>query len=109
MAGLAVSFLVGVVCLVIGIANRKGNISMLHSYHTHRVAEEDRLPLSKKVGLGMILVGAAIMAHSAVSAVALLTGKEALVLVATGLLIVGLIIGLGITLGAIIKYNKGLF
>ena len=53
--------LIGVVCIVIGISNRKGNISLLHSYHTKRVAEEDKLPLGKLVGLGMMIVGIALL------------------------------------------------
>lgn len=56
MAGFVGSFIVGVVCIVLGISNMRGNISSLHSYHRKRVSEEDRVPLGKKVGLGTILV-----------------------------------------------------
>ena len=51
MAGNVVAFLVGVVCIVLGISNMRGNISSLHSYHRHRVSEEDRIPFGKQVGL----------------------------------------------------------
>ena len=61
MSGFVVSFLVGIVCIVLGISNMRGNISSLHSYHTHRVSEEDRIPFGKMVGLGTIIVGAGIM------------------------------------------------
>jgi hypothetical protein len=44
MAGNIVTFLVGVVCIVLGISNMRGNISSLHSYHRSRVSEEDRSP-----------------------------------------------------------------
>ena len=47
MAGNIVTFLVGVICIVLGISNMKGNISSLHSYHRNRVSEEDRDPLRK--------------------------------------------------------------
>ena len=57
MAGNIVTFLVGVVCIVLGISNMRGNISSLHSYHRSRVSEEDRIPFGKQVGLGTIIVG----------------------------------------------------
>ena len=36
MSGNIVAFLVGVVCVVLGISNMRGNISSLHSYHRQR-------------------------------------------------------------------------
>ena len=56
MAGNIVVFLVGVVFIVLGISNMRGNISTLHSYHRHRVSEEDRIPFGKQVGLGTIII-----------------------------------------------------
>ena len=32
-----VTAIIGIICIVIGIMNRKGNVSMLHSYHRNRV------------------------------------------------------------------------
>ena len=51
MPAFIVSALVGVVCIVLGISNMKGNISSLHSYHRSRVSEEDRIPFGRMVGL----------------------------------------------------------
>ena len=31
--GVIIAVIVGLACIVIGILNKKGNISMLHSYH----------------------------------------------------------------------------
>ena len=42
-----VTFIVGIVVIVIGMKNRNGNISMLHSYHIKNVKEEDKLPFLK--------------------------------------------------------------
>ena len=67
MAGNIVTFLVGVVCIVLGISNMRGNISSLHSYHRSRVSEEDRIPFGKQVGLGTIIVGIGIIVFSVLS------------------------------------------
>ena len=76
MAGFIGSFLVGIVCVALGVSNMRGNISSLHSYHTHRVSEEDRIPFGKLVGWGTILCGASVMAFSVFSAITLYTDKE---------------------------------
>ena len=34
---------IGIVCILLGISHRKGNLSALHSYHRKRVKEEDVL------------------------------------------------------------------
>ena len=100
---------VGAICIVLGILNMRGNISSLHSYHRHRVSEENRIPFGKKVGLGSIICGVSLMAFGAFYALAEKTGNQALTLAGTVTLIVGLVIGLGLAFLAMIKYNKGIF
>ena len=109
MAGNIVTFLVGVVCIVLGISNMRGNISSLHSYHRSRVSEEDRIPFGKQVGLGTIIVGIGIIVFSVLSSVTLYTGNDIFILVGTAVLIIGIILGLVISFRAMIKYNKGIF
>ena len=109
MSGNIVTFLVGVVCIVLGISNMRGNISSLHSYHRSRVSEEDRIPFGKQVGLGTIIVGIGIIVFSVLSSVTLYTENDIFVLVGTAILIVGIILGLVISFRAMIKYNKGIF
>ena len=109
MAGNIVTFLVGVVCIVLGISNMRGNISSLHSYHRSRVSEEDRIPFGKQVGLGTIIVGIGIIVFSVLSSVTLYTENDIFILVGTAVLIVGIILGLVISFRAMIKYNKGIF
>ena len=67
MPAFIVSALVGIVCIVLGVSNMKGNISSLHSYHRNRVSEEDRIPFGKKVGLGTIIIGVGIIMSTASS------------------------------------------
>lgn len=109
MAGFVVTFIVGIVCIAIGISNRKGNISSIHSYHRSRVSEADRIPFGKQVGLGTIIIGIGVILFSILSAVTVYTGKEFFVIIGTGLLIVGILVGLIISFRAMIKYNKGIF
>ena len=109
MAGNIVTFLVGVVCIVLGISNMRGNISTLHSYHRHRVSEEDRIPFGKKVGLGTMVIGVGIIIFSVLSTVTLYTENNIFILIGTAVLIVGIVAGLIISFKAMIKYNKGIF
>ena len=109
MVSNVVAFLVGVVCIVLGISNMRGNISSLHSYHRHRVSEEDRIPFGKQVGLGTIIIGIAIMVFSVLSSVTLYTENDIFISIGMALLIIGIILGLVISFRAMIKYNKGIF
>ena len=109
MAGNIVTFLVGVVFIVLGISNMRGNISTLHSYHRHRVSEEDRIPFGKQVGLGTMVIGIGIIIFSVLSAVTLYTENNIFILIGTAVLIVGIVAGLIISFKAMIKYNKGIF
>ena len=108
MPAFILSFVVGVILVIIGISNRKGNISSLHSYHRYRVSQEDILPFGKKVGLGTIICGCACIIFSLFSAIGLYYG-EVFTVIGTAILIVGLVIGLIIMFRATIKYNKGIF
>lgn len=109
MTGNIVAFLVGVVCIVLGISNMRGNISSLHSYHRHRVSEEDRIPFGKQVGLGTIIIGIGIIVFSVLLSVTLYTENDIFALIGTALLIMGFVIGLVISFRAMQKYNKGIF
>ena len=109
MVGNIVTLLVGIVCIVLGISNIRGNISSLHSYHRHRVSEKDRIPFGKQVGLGTIIVGIGIIVFSILSSITLYTENNIFILVGTAFLIVGIILGLVISFRAMIKYNKGIF
>ena len=103
------TLIAGVICIVIGISNMRGNISSLHSYHRSRVSEEDRIPFGKQVGSGMIIIGTGIIVFSILSSVYLHTGNYIFNSIGTVLLVISLILGLVISFRAMIKYNKGIF
>ena len=109
MAGNIVTFLVGVIGIVLGISNMRGNISTLHFYHRHRVSEEDRIPFGKQVGLGTMVIGVGIIIFSVLSTITLYTENNIFILIGTAVLIVGIVAGLIISFKAMIKYNKGIF
>lgn len=109
MAGNVISFLVGVLCVVLGISNMRGNINSLHSYHRHRVSEEDRLPFGKKVGLGTVLIGCAVILFSILSAIATIIGQQIYLWIGFGVLVAGFLVGMVITFRAMIRYNGGIF
>lgn len=109
IASIIVLFGVALTCIVIGVQNRKGNISMLHSYHRSRVAEEDVLPFGKMVGNGMIVVGASIAAYGGALLASELWAVPQAVSVGAAVMIVGLAVGLGLAFYAMKKYNKGIF
>ena len=109
MAGNIVAFLVGVVCIFLGISNMRGNISTLHSYHRNRVKEEDKIPFGKLVGLGTIIIGVALMIFGILSLLATVLQQAIYLTIGYVVFIVGLLIGLGIIFFAMNKYNKGIF
>ena len=104
-----IAFLVGVLFIVLGISNMRGNIASLHSYHRHRVSKEDRIPFGKQVGLGTVIIGIGIIIFSFLSAVTLYTENNIFTLIGTAVLIVGIVVGLIMSFKAMIKYNKGIF
>lgn len=103
------AIIVGLVIIVLGILNIKGNISLLHSYHRKRVKEEDKLPFGKLVGLGTIIIGCAIIFMGGFSFLATAIQQGVFEIIGTIILIVGLVLGFAIILYALFKYNKGIF
>ena len=57
MDSLLVPVIVGIIVIVLGVQNLKGNIELLHRYHRKRVSDEDRLPFGRKVGTGTVIAG----------------------------------------------------
>ena len=109
MTDLIFSLAVGTLLIIMGVLNIKGNVSMLHKYHTKRVAPEDIKPFGKLVGIGSIIAGDGLILKGLFSFISQSTCSHTLDAVGTALLIASLVIGIGLILFAMIKYNKGLF
>ena len=109
LIGFFITLTLGVMCILFGFMNRKGNFSMLHSYHYKRVSAADRLPFGKLVGTGMLVIGVSFIVLSAMMLISELMSSEVLALVGTVVSCCGLAVGLGINFYAMFKYNKGIF
>jgi hypothetical protein len=92
----------GVFLCVIGAINMTGNLRALHKYHYHRVRPEDKIPFGRLVGIGNIIIGASFMIFSLLMALKY-------EIIATIVMILGLLIGLAFAFYSMIKYNKGIF
>ena len=101
--------LIGILIVVLGIINMTGNINTLHSYHRHRVKEEDKLPFGRMVGGGTVVVGTGVITFSVLMMIYEATGAEALALIATPVMIICILVGLVLSFWGMIKYNKGIF
>ena len=109
MAAAILPIVIGIVIIILGIINFKGNISTLHSYHRNRVAPQDVLPYGKLVGIGTIIIGIAIIIMGILTLLALILENDIYTIIGTAILITGLVVGIIITFYAMIKYNKGIF
>ena len=106
ITGACVSIIVGIACLIIGILNMKGNISMLHSYHINNITEENKAPFGKIVGIGMVINAVTLVIYGGLFIPAELTKEDVYLTIGNIVLSIGVVLGLGICLLAIKKYNK---
>lgn len=109
MESIIIPVIVGILICMMGIANMKGNLSTLHYYHRQRVKEEDRKPFGRLVGSGTILIGLSLILYAGLSYMADLTQNQVYETMGTVCMVVALIVGLGVSFYAMIKYNKGIF
>lgn len=99
----------GIACVLLGISNMKGNISTIHEYHRKRVKKEDELPFGRQVGLGTVIIGVGIILMGILSMISLWTEIQLILWIGMGIMAAGFLVGLVMSFGAMIKYNKGIF
>lgn len=92
----------GVIFIILGIFNMKGNIASIHWYNRRKVTKENQRAYCKLIGTGTTIMGIALI----LSAIA-----QIYISIETGAVItmIGTILGLILMVYAQIKYNKGLF
>lgn len=100
---------IGIMIIVLGVINTKGNINTIHWYHRKRVAEEDVLPFGRLIGSGTIIIGVCIAVMGLCNFAAMKTGNTSFTLLGSIIMVVGLVVGLGLSFYAMMKYNKGIF
>ena len=101
--------LLGIFLCVLGRFNMKGDISSVHRFHRHRLTEEDKAPFGRLVGLGTLIIGIAVIALGCLSLLTERTQNELFVLIGSVIVVIGILIGLAMSLYAMFKYNKGIF
>ena len=101
--------LIGLLISVMGIINMTGNINSLHSYHRHRVKEEDRVPFGRMVGGGTLTVGVGVIVFSVLMMIYDATAAQPFVWIGVGVMLTCIIVGLAISFWGMFKYNKGIF
>lgn len=92
----------GVMLILLGAFNLRGNIATIHWYNRRKVSKEDQLPYCRLHGFGTLVIGTSMVISAVV---------QALVSIEAGswIILAGIVIGLALMLTAQFKYNKGLF
>ena len=101
--------LLGIFLCILGHLNRKGNISSVHWYHRSRITEENKLPFGRLVGSGTLIIGLSTIALGCLSFLAEITQIEIFTVIGSVIVVIGILIGLAMSLYAMFKYNKGIF
>ena len=109
MTSLLTTLVVGVIVIVLGVVNMTGNISSLHSYHRHKVSEENRKPFGRMVGIGTVLVGIGIILEGIMIFLAEKLQSEVMANAGLVVLPVFMVPGIIIMVVAMKKYNGGIF
>ena len=101
-------FILGLVCIAIGVMKTMGNLSMIKYRHRRRVAPENRLAFGRLVGIGTIITGVGFLVSGTLFLLADLRANPALETAGGIATIIGAVIGLALMGFAMIKYNKGI-
>ena len=96
-----IMFLVAALFTVLGIAIYKGKTDLIHDYHQTKVT--DKSAYGKAFGKAMLLIAAVMLLSGIIGLF------ENLVMLAVGMLMIGLVIGIGCIVAVQKKYNKGVF
>ena len=96
-----IMFLVSALFTVLGIAIYKGKTDLIHDYHQTKVT--DKSAYGKAFGKAMLLIAAVMLLSGIIGLF------ENLVMLAVGMLMIGLVIGIGCIIAVQKKYNKGVF
>lgn len=109
MGAVIITILLGVIISILGIVNMIGNISSLHTYHRHRVTEENRLPFGRLVGSGTLVIGISVILFGGSLITTEIRNSERYTIIGAVILLVGIVVGMILSFYAMKKYNNGIF
>ena len=102
MGKVASFLLIGLVLVVLGTINIRGNISSIHWYNRRKVAECDIPRYGKCMGSGTVIIGVSLILSA-------LLGVIYKTAVFDYMALAGCAVGLSVMLYGQFKYNKGIF
>lgn len=91
----------GLLFIMIGIINYRGNIKTIHYYHRHNIKPNDILKYAHLIGIAMMIIGLFFIFSFFISFI----NKLLIPIIA----ITGLVIGIPLIIYAQYKYNDGFF
>lgn len=94
--------ILGLLLVVLGIFNIRGNVASIHWYNRRKVQEEDIPEYGRAVGSGTLVIGASLMLTAALQIV---YPSEQVYWIT----VVGIIVGLVCMLYGQFRYNHGIF
>lgn len=92
----------GVLMIILGSMNCKGNITTIHWYNRRKVTKENEKEYGKYMGIGTIIIGSSLILNALLQMIHDLE-------IFYYILVLGTIVGLIFMLYSQLKYNKGIF
>ena len=109
MESIIVPIALGILLIVLGVNNYKGNINSIHWYHRKRVSEENKAAFGKLMGIGTMAPGAGCVFFGLLAGLSELLDQPIFIIIGGVIVVVCMVVGLGISFYAMFKYNKGIF
>lgn len=105
--GVSITMLIlGVLFVIIGIENVRGNIASIHWYNRRKITEETRKPYGKAMGIGTLIIAGGLIISAVLN---MLVKMNSAVLISGLITLITVIVGITFMLYAQFKYNKGIF
>ena len=101
--------IIGVFLIVFGILNLLGDLRSIHWYHRQRVSPEDQKKYGRWFGSGSVTIGVGILLFGVLSLCSADGQAAVWTIIGSVFLTVSLVIGLGLMVYAMIRYNRGIF
>ncbi len=101
--------IVGAILCVFGIMNFKGNLSTIKWHQRKNVTEENKAVYGKLMGGGTLACGGGVLLGALFFFLADASQYQSLYWVGIAFCIIGAVIGVGLSVYATLKYNKGFF